>query len=112
MGIGEGWHEIMYYNVMSTSLIFSSYFIMYISFVTIIIANVFVGLFLADIDALKSKQDDEQVMTEYVKKSGRFKNYAKDKLKEIDDQREHKSKQIATFKRLMDRNEHMVNKSI
>merc|ERR1712013_244107 len=43
--IGEGWHEIMYYNVMSTSLFFSSYFVLYIVVVTMIIANVFVGLF-------------------------------------------------------------------
>eukprot|EP01084_Bolivina_argentea_P196342 336592_1 len=106
--IGEGWHVVMYYNVMSTSLIFSSYFIFYIGCVTIIIANVFVGLFLADIDELKTKQDTDHGLVQFQKSSTKFKTYAKNKLKElhfemqqIEDKRRSKLKQIETFNRLL-----------
>ncbi len=50
--IGEGWHEIMYTNTIATNPWGSLYFMVYILMVAIIIANIFVGLLLANIDGM------------------------------------------------------------
>ena len=46
--IGEGWHEVMYTNSISTNPWATVYFIVYITAVSIIIANIFVALLLAN----------------------------------------------------------------
>eukprot|EP01083_Nonionella_stella_P014074 39554_1 len=55
--VGEGWHEVMYLNVIaSTSFASAAYFMIYITVVTLIISNIFVGLFLAGIDDLQMEE--------------------------------------------------------
>merc|ERR1719361_412905 len=51
--IGEGWHEVMYTNTIATNDGAALYFIIYIMMVSIIIANVFVSLLLANVDELQ-----------------------------------------------------------
>ncbi len=80
--IGEGWHEVMYLNVLSTNLFYAVYFIVYILIVTIIISNVFVGLFLSDVDKLTKQSSDDELKKKF-NKSKNFKNYALNKLEKL-----------------------------
>jgi len=80
--IGEGWHEIMYLQMISEGLLLSVYFIVYILIVTIIISNVFVGLFLSDVDELKKQQSDDEVKKKF-NKSKNFNQYAVNKLEKL-----------------------------
>eukprot|EP01084_Bolivina_argentea_P246427 412414_1 len=79
--VGEGWHEIMYLNAIATSFIATIYFIIYITVVTIIISNVFVGLFLAGIDDLEMEQSEMKALEKCMKSNKSFKKYAVGKLK-------------------------------
>ena len=81
--IGEGWHEIMYYNVIGTKQFYSLYFIIYITFVSIIIANVFVGLFLADIDELTQQQSKDEIEHHAINKTKSFEAYAYQKKNKL-----------------------------
>eukprot|EP01083_Nonionella_stella_P239003 837014_1 len=80
--IGEGWHEVMYNNVIRSNVLYSIYFIVYILIVTIIISNVFVGLFLSDVDELKKSQVDDELKKKF-NKSKNFKQYALNKLEKL-----------------------------
>merc|ERR1712228_870064 len=66
----------------SDGLVRSFYFIVYILIVTIIISNVFVGLFLSDVDELKKQQSDDEVKKKF-NKSKNFKSYALNKLEKL-----------------------------
>ncbi len=77
--IGEGWHEVMYLHVLSTNLVYSVYFLFYILIVTIIISNLFVGLFLSNVDELKKQSTDDELKKKF-NKSKNFKHYALNKL--------------------------------
>ena len=77
--VGEGWHELLYYNVIATHQAASFYFIGYITAVTIIISNVFVGLFLADIDELTTEQQNDEIL-QNSQLSQSFEKYANYKL--------------------------------
>ena len=63
--VGEGWHEIMYLNMIATRIEYSAYFILYIIFVTLIISNIFVGLFLSEIEELDNEQSQDELLTQY-----------------------------------------------
>ena len=80
--IGEGWHEIMYLHMIAQTLVLSIYFIIYIMIVTIIISNVFVGLFLSDVDELKKMQTDDELKKKF-NKSKNFKAYAINQLEKL-----------------------------
>ena len=80
--IGEGWHEVMYLNVIATQQIASLYFIVYITVVSIIIANVFVGLFLADVDDLTQQQSHNDIIQHSIK-SKSFRPYAYKKMAKL-----------------------------
>merc|ERR1712039_894409 len=54
----------------------------YILIVTIIISNVFVGLFLSDVDELKKQQSDDEVKKKF-NKSKNFNQYAVNKLEKL-----------------------------
>jgi len=77
--VGEGWHEIMYYNVIATHPLTAFYFVFFIFAVTIIISNVFVGLFLADIDELTVEQQNDEIL-QNSHKTQSFEKYANYKL--------------------------------
>jgi len=76
--IGEGWHEIMYTNTIATTSWGSLYFIFYIGMVAIIIANIFVGLLLANIDELQQQQSHDEIIQHSIK-SKSFEVYAHQK---------------------------------
>merc|ERR1712228_346144 len=80
--IGEGWHEVMYQNVIATQQIAALYFIVYITVVSIIIANVFVGLFLADVDDLTQQQSHDDIIQHSIK-SKSFRPYAYKKMSKL-----------------------------
>ena len=82
--VGEGWHEVMYLNIIATNSFFSSiYFIIYITVVTIIISNVFIGLFLSGIDDLEMQQSQMKIFEKCIKSNDHkaFSKYAISKLK-------------------------------
>eukprot|EP01083_Nonionella_stella_P165658 551634_1 len=81
--IGEGWHEVMYFNTIGTNQFNSLYFIIYITVCSLIIANVFVGLFLADIDELTQQQSHDEIIKHSTIKSKSFQVYAKQKLNKL-----------------------------
>ena len=76
--VGEGWHEIMYLNVISTRYVYILYFVVFVIIVTLLLNNIFVGLFLAGIDELNDKNvnhkcieypcDSKQDKAERIKK--------------------------------------------
>merc|ERR550525_1342454 len=76
--IGEGWHEIMYTNALGTSEFCTVYFILYIMAVSIIIANIFVGLLLANVDELQEKQIHDEISHRSIKTKS-FEKFAKSK---------------------------------
>jgi len=76
--IGEGWHEIMYSNTIATEQWGCLYFIVYILVVAIIIANIFVGLLLANIDELQQQQSHDEIIQHSIK-SKSFEVYAHQK---------------------------------
>merc|ERR1712228_437469 len=60
--VGEGWHEIMYLNIIATRIEYSVYFVAYIVIVTLIISNIFVGLFLSKIEGVDNKHNESLLM--------------------------------------------------
>eukprot|EP01083_Nonionella_stella_P070848 189819_1 len=78
--VGEGWHELMYFNVIATHPGAALYFIAYITAVTIIISNVFVGLFLSQIDELSTQQANDDIALASQAKTESFEKYAMHKL--------------------------------
>lgn len=80
--IGEGWHEIMYTNTIATNAWGSMYFIVYILMVAIIIANIFVGLLLANIDELQQQQSHDEIIQHSIK-SKSFEVYAHQKKESL-----------------------------
>lgn len=81
--IGEGWHEVMYFNTIATTQFYSLYFILYITAVSIIIANVLVGLFLADIDEIRKQQSMDELMQFSTKNKLEFQQFANQKLNKL-----------------------------
>eukprot|EP01083_Nonionella_stella_P200895 735311_1 len=74
--VGEGWHEIMYIYMLATSVSYSSYFIFYIIFVTLIISNIFIGLFLSEMEELEHQQSDDQLLSDYQSNRYNFNDIA------------------------------------
>merc|ERR1712176_1015621 len=74
--VGEGWHEIMYLNVIATRIEYSLYFILYIVIVTLIISNIFVGLFLSEIEGLDAKQSESELMHSWMESHYNFEQIA------------------------------------
>lgn len=64
--IGEGWHEIMYLNMIATRVEYALYFIVYIVFATLIISNVFIGLFLSEIEDLDQEYQQDEFLSEWM----------------------------------------------
>eukprot|EP01083_Nonionella_stella_P015704 43936_1 len=60
--IGEGWQEVMYYNIIATTDVHYIYFVSYFTVVSLIAVNIFVGLFLADIDEFTQQQSYDALM--------------------------------------------------
>merc|ERR1712176_1363309 len=79
--VGEGWHEIMYLNVIATRIEYSLYFILYIVIVTLIISNIFVGLFLSEIEGLDAKQSESELMHSWMESHYNFEQIATKKKK-------------------------------
>eukprot|EP01084_Bolivina_argentea_P055045 100937_1 len=84
--VGEGFHEVMYLNVIATGIGAALYFIIYIVVVILIIFNVLIGLFLSEIEF--DTKDYEQYEVEItnqrnsLKKSKLLIENQKRKLKE------------------------------
>mmetsp|Transcript_4882 Transcript_4882/g.8106 ORF Transcript_4882/g.8106 Transcript_4882/m.8106 type:complete len:116 (+) Transcript_4882:2-349(+) len=72
----------MYFNTIATNQLWTLYFIIYITVVSIVIANVFVGLFLADIDQLSQQQSHDDIIHASVKQKS-FQSYAAHKLNQL-----------------------------
>merc|ERR1711994_666780 len=78
-----GWHEVTYVNTIATQCVpWAIYFIVYIAVVSIIIANVFVGLLLADIDKLDQEQSRDEIV-QHSLKSKSFEEYAREKTEAL-----------------------------
>ena len=81
--VGEGWHEIMYLNIIATRIEYSVYFIAYIVIVTLIISNIFVGLFLSEIEGLDNKQTESKLMHSWMESHYNFKQIAQKRKTEL-----------------------------
>ena len=60
--VGEGWHEVMYLNVLATGFSAVYYFIIYIIIVTLFISNIFIGMVLAGIDDLRNQRANDDII--------------------------------------------------
>eukprot|EP00484_Ammonia_sp_Unknown_P014808 CAMPEP_0197073368 /NCGR_PEP_ID=MMETSP1384-20130603/210571_1 /TAXON_ID=29189 /ORGANISM="Ammonia sp." /LENGTH=348 /DNA_ID=CAMNT_0042512205 /DNA_START=1 /DNA_END=1047 /DNA_ORIENTATION=- len=108
--VGEGWHEIMYLNMIATKVQNAAYFIIYIIFVTLIISNIFVGLFLSEIEELDSKQSEDQLLTQYRQQNRNWskaaitrKRLLVNKLNTLKNQMQDTEKQIQRINHLLDK---------
>eukprot|EP01083_Nonionella_stella_P235708 828482_1 len=69
--IGEGWHEIMYLHMIATRVEYCAYFVVYIVVVTLIISNIFIGLFLSEIEDLDNQQTHDEFINQWIDTSSR-----------------------------------------
>merc|ERR1712233_85893 len=81
--VGEGWHEIMYLNIIATRIEYSLYFIGYIIIVTLIISNIFIGLFLSEIEELDNKQTESLLMHSWMESHYNFQQIAQKRKTEL-----------------------------
>ena len=64
--VGEGWHEVMYTYVISTSYVTILYFILYIFVGTLLLKNIFIGLVLAGMQDLKNKMSHDEIYNKWM----------------------------------------------
>ena len=60
--IGEGWNEILYLNVLATSMTSAYYFIVFFIIETLFLSNIFTGLILDGIEELKQKRLNDDII--------------------------------------------------
>merc|ERR1711908_169899 len=84
----------MYLNIIATRIEYCVYFMAYIAIVTLIISNIFVGLFLSEIEGLDNKQAESKLMHSWMESHYNFDEIAQ--KRKLDLQKKYKEVQIVS----------------